>query len=88
MHTLIIYEISIIALNFRLTGSYAFVMFMVGSVFRHIKTGPLRGEVQCETVWAHLLYLNNVVWNFAPTLEEGREKYGGGVSIIMLKMSH
>ena len=55
-------------------------MFMVASVFRHMKTGPLRGEVQCQTVWAHLLYVNNFVWNFAPTLEEGFDKYGGGVS--------
>ena len=58
-------------------------MFMVGSVFRHIKTGPLRGEVECTSVWVHLLYVNNFIWNFAPTVQEGMEKYGGGVSKIL-----
>ena len=48
-----------------------------------MKTGPLTGEIRCETVWANLIYMNNFVWNFAPTLEEGYEKYGVGVSIII-----
>ena len=83
MHASSVYQKSIRALTFRLTGSYAFVMFMVASVFRHMKTGPLTGEIRCETVWANLIYMNNFVWNFAPTLEEGYEKYGVGVSIII-----
>ena len=55
-------------------------MFMVASVFRHTNTGPLRGESNCQTVWANFLYINNFVWNYAADFGEAFEKYGGGVS--------
>ena len=61
---------------FRLTGSYAFVIFMVASVFRHIKTGPLRGGVQCQAAWSNFLYINNFIWDYKPTLQEAQETYG------------
>lgn len=64
---------------FRLTGSYAFVIFMVASVFRHMKTGPLRGGVQCQAAWSNFLYINNFIWDYKPTLQEAQETYGGGV---------
>ena len=54
---------------------------MVASVFRHFDTGPLRGKVQCQAAWSNVLYINNFIWDYAPTIREAQEKYGGGVSL-------
>ena len=54
---------------------------MVASIFRHIDTGPLRGKVQCEAAWSNVLYINNFIWDYTPTLEDAFEKYGQGVSL-------
>ena len=52
-------------INFRLTGTYAFVIFFVGTVYRYMEFGPLNlqslmSSQQCrEYQWLNLVYLNN-----------------------------
>ena len=48
----------------RLTGSYAFIIFFVSTVWRHCDRGPFHyGELEADqcskTPWTNLLYVNN-----------------------------
>ena len=49
---------------FRLTGSYAFIIFFVSTVWRHCDLGPFHyGDLEADqcskTPWTNLLYVNN-----------------------------
>ena len=50
---------------YRLTGTYAFVIFFIATVYRHMEFGPqnVQSEVWSkfcrEDPWTNLLYINN-----------------------------
>ena len=58
-------HLQFICLTFRLTGTYAFVILFVSSVYRYMEFGPLNLQSlttsqQCrENPWLNLVYLNN-----------------------------
>ena len=53
----------------RLTGSYAFILFFLSTVWRHCDSGPFHyGAFEADgckkTPWTNLLYVNNFEFKY------------------------